>query len=338
MRGGGREGELHIQLELQSYLRHSVAATCTASLASSCRLLACTAKLCHDSECPSANLSFPPGDRNATHTANTREMTPADGLHQQQGRSPIQQLLSPQQSARSDLIGTAWLPDGTEYAPGYLSSRRGHHPGHNTPVSVSPQAATPQEQQHWGHSSMQHLQQQQQQAQQVQEANSLQSHALQALDSLQTVESAGSSVAAGAQDRPQSRNSSPVRRRLAEAMVLEAKAAAAAVLRGPQGSGTSSMCNSPADTGRTAEQQQMPDRPYAPTRSTKGSGKPIQHDYLTSIQHISCNGHCCHNQHGLHCWRLTWNSGRRIATNGRPWIGIPTVAWWAALLVQTGCL
>jgi hypothetical protein len=90
------------------------------------------------------------------------------------------------------------------------------------------------------------------------------------------VESASSSMASGSQDRSQSRNSSPVRRRLAEVMVLEAKAAAAAVLRSPNDSGTRSMCSSPADTGRMVEQQRVLERPYSPTRSVKGSGKPTQ--------------------------------------------------------------
>ena len=211
--------------------------------------------------------------------------------HQQEQAHPLlQHLLSPQQSAQSGLIGASWSQDGREFgtASYHLSSRPCVEGRPNTPVSPgswqghelcggSPQGLS--QQQHWNNNNSSSMQQQQQQ-----EPRPLRSDTERA--AAEGLHSASTTAAAGQepvrpQSRPYSRSSSPVQRRLAEAMALEAKAAAAAVLRSPAASSNNSLSTgagsgSRALAGAAGEQrgrQRLGERTHSPTRSPRQAGK-----------------------------------------------------------------
>jgi hypothetical protein len=222
----------------------------------------------------------------------SREVMLSEGTsqqHQQQEAHPsLQHLLSPQQSAQSDLIGTSWSQDGREFGTAsYLLSSRPCVEGRpNTPVSPGSRSmhelcgASPQgqsQQRHWqNNSSMQ-----QQQRQEPQPLRSDAEHA-----AAEGVRTAGSTAAAGQgpdrpPSRPYSRSSSPVQRRLAEAMALEAKAAAAAVLRSPAASSNASLATGAgrgrrvpaAAAGEQHGRQRAGERMHSPTRSPRLAGE-----------------------------------------------------------------
>lgn len=189
----------------------------------------------------------------------------AESMHQQQqGHPPVQHLLSPQHSSQSDLIGASWPFEGSGYSSSHLMSPRMQALGQPGPQAASPRAdeqylRSNDAQHHWQHGSMQQQRQRD----------------LSPGCSIPRAERSGHEAAAGSAANRSPPRCSPIQRRLAEAMALEAKAAAAAVLRSPVASSTASLASVPVNSSSMlaaaddfqGRHSRTPDRMRSPARS-----------------------------------------------------------------------